>query len=310
MKVGMNVRGELMQLEKGHIAYDEYGDPDGMPVIFCHGWPSSRSMARLTDAAARDLGVRIISADRPGISGSAFQADRKLIDWPGTVQALCEKLEISNFHVLGISGGAPYAYATAWALPGQVKAVAVVSGAPPIAELPDHNSLVTLQRWMLAMHARRPGLLRALFRVARPIARLRPPLRLRPMMLRIFQPGDADVLRDTAAFEACFESARQAWRGSVLGVIADAELYALPWGFPLEEVSARVALWHGTDDRMFSFHLAEGLVPRFQNGRLRLVDGAGHFSLPIRHIHEILADLIAPSRLEKEGRGPETSVSV
>ncbi|MGZ5019261.1 MAG: alpha/beta fold hydrolase, partial [Chthoniobacterales bacterium] len=67
------MRGAIVTLEGGgHLAFDEYGDPRGVPVIFCHGWPSSRSMAQLTDEAARRVGVRIISPDRPGISGSSF----------------------------------------------------------------------------------------------------------------------------------------------------------------------------------------------------------------------------------------------
>ena len=70
-----------VSLENGRvIAFEEYGDATGVPVVFCHGWPSSRTMARLTDEAARDLGIRIISPDRPGISGSSLQSDRKLID--------------------------------------------------------------------------------------------------------------------------------------------------------------------------------------------------------------------------------------
>jgi hypothetical protein len=63
----MNVRGELLELPNGgHIAYDEYGDPTGLPVLFCHGWPSSRTMAQLTDAAARELGVPNHFAGSPG----------------------------------------------------------------------------------------------------------------------------------------------------------------------------------------------------------------------------------------------------
>src|SRR5256885_812391 len=62
-------RENFVQLESGAVvAFEEYGDPNGVPVIFCHGWPSSRTMARLTDEPARDLGIRIISPDRPGIT--------------------------------------------------------------------------------------------------------------------------------------------------------------------------------------------------------------------------------------------------
>jgi pimeloyl-ACP methyl ester carboxylesterase len=290
-KTGEEIR--TLRCGRGLVAYEEYGDPAGEPVLFCHGWPSSRTMARLTDAAARDLGVRIISPDRPGICASEFCAERKLLDWPELVAELREHLGISSWRVLGISGGAPYAFATAWAMPEQTRAVAVVSGAPPIAELTDHAQLLRLYRWMLALHARNPALLRTLFRLARPFARTRPPIRLRPLLLKLLQPCDADVLRDTRAFEACFESARQAWRGSAEGVITDAEIYAQPWGFDLEEVRVPVRLWHGTKDRTFSFRLSEQISERLPHCRLRLIENAGHYSLPIRNMHEILADLLA-----------------
>src|SRR5881409_3216578 len=99
----------LVPLENsGVIAFEEYGDANGVPVIFCHGWPSSGTMARLTDEAARDLGIRIISPDRPGISGSSLQPDRKLIDWPRVVERLADHLDLGEFRVLAVSGGAPY----------------------------------------------------------------------------------------------------------------------------------------------------------------------------------------------------------
>jgi pimeloyl-ACP methyl ester carboxylesterase len=145
---------------------------------------------------------------------------------------------------------------------------------------------------MLALHARQPALLRACFRLARPLAAMKMPLRFRPFLLLTLQRMDAEVLRDSNAFEACFESSRQAWRVSAEGVIADAEIYAEPWGFPLEEVRMPVRLWHGSKDRTFSFRLAEELAPRFHNCQLRIVEETGHYSLPIRHIEQILADLI------------------
>ena len=294
---------KMVRCGSGLVAYDEYGDPTGEPVLFCHGWPSSRTMARLTDAAARDLGIRIISPDRPGICGSEFCEGRQLLDWPELARRLGEHLGISAWRVLGISGGGPYALATAWAMPEQTSAVAVVSGAPPIAELPDHSQLFTLYRWMLALNARSPELLRKLFYVARPFARMRPPIRLRPLLLKLLQPCDADVLRDTEAFEACFESARQAWRGSAQGVMTDAEIYARPWGFNLEEVHVPVRLWHGKKDRTFSFRLAEQLSTRLPDCRLRLIENAGHYSLPIRNMHDILADLIATRSAEPQRQG-------
>src|SRR6188474_375858 len=161
-------RQDIVQLQGGGVlAFEEYGDRSGMPVIFCHGWPSSRTMAQLADEPARALGVRIISPDRPGISGSSMQLDRKLSDWPRVVDRLVDDLGIGEFRILAVSGGAPYAYATAVAMPERVRAIAVVGGVIPFAELKDFKGLLPLYRWMLAFYGNRPQLLRRLFYLTR-----------------------------------------------------------------------------------------------------------------------------------------------
>jgi pimeloyl-ACP methyl ester carboxylesterase len=275
------------------IAFEEYGDPNGVPVIFCHGWPSSRTMGELTHEAAKETGVRILSPDRPGIRGSSFRPDRTLLDWPPVLRELADTLGLDRFHMLAISGGAPYAYAAAWSMPERVRAIAVVSGAPPIAELSDHSDLFGLYRVMLRCYRNYPRFSRWAFRFARPFLSLRPPRRTQPMLLRLLQPCDAEVLRDARAFDACFESQRQAWRASALGVLADAEIYAQPWGFALEDVDLPVRLWHGKLDRAFSFRVAQEVAKRLPNCTARFIDNVGHYSLPIRHMKEILSDLVS-----------------
>jgi pimeloyl-ACP methyl ester carboxylesterase len=181
------------------------------------------------------------------------------------------------------------------AMPGRVRAIAIVCGAIPMAELEDPRGLLPLYRWMLTLYQSRPQLLRNLFRMFRPILSLRPPVRVRPLLLKMLmlRPCDAESLRDAAAFEAIFESQRRAWRGSAEGVMADAQIYAQPWGFSLEDVLVPVRLWHGTQDRAFSVHLAEEIAMRLPNCKARFVDNAGHYSLPIRYMREILTDLMS-----------------
>jgi pimeloyl-ACP methyl ester carboxylesterase len=289
----MSNRTDTLALGNGvAIALSEYGDPRGAPVFFCHGWPSSRTMAELAHDAGRDLNVRIISPDRPGIRDSKFQPDRRLSDWPPLLNQIADRLGIERFRILAISGGAPYAYASGWMAPERVEKIAVVSGAPPLDELKDLDGLLPIHRRMIVLHQRRPGLLKVLFHLARPFVAMRMPIRLRPLLLKFLQPCDADVLRESRAFDVCFESARQAWRSSAIGVMTDADIYATPWGFPLEEIRVPIALWHGTKDRTFAPRLAENVAARLPDCQFHLVEGAGHYSLPIRYIHEILADLM------------------
>jgi len=277
----------------GRLAYAEYGCPDGLPVFFFHGWPSSRTMGELTDAPARELGLRIISPDRPGICGSTFQPNRTLLDWPNVLEQLANHLAIDRFHVVAFSGGAPYAFASAWQMPSRVRAIAVVSSAAPIAELSDYGDLLPLYRWMIWFHIHQPGLLRLLFYAARPIVSLRTAVRVGQRLLRMLPPPDAAALRDHVAFEICFESQRKAWRGSADGVIADARIYGQPWGFRLEEINVPVRLWHGKQDRAFSSRLAEQMSKRLPNCTAHFIENEGHYSTPIRHMREILEDLMS-----------------
>ena len=289
-------RENVVQLHDGAVvAFQEYGDATGTPVIFCHGWPSSRTMAQLTDEPARALGVRIVSPDRPGISGSSMQLDRKLSDWPRVVEQFVDDLGIGEFRILAISGGAPYAYATAVAMPERVRAITVVGGVIPFSELDDFKGLLPLYRWMLAFYRNQPNLLRQLFRLARPFLSFRAPIRLRPLLLKmlLLRPCDAASLRDDAAFEAIFESQRRAWRGSVDGVLVDARIYAEPWGLAIEDVRVPVRLWHGIEDRAFAIRLAEEIANRFPDCKSRFIPKEGHYSLPIRHMRKILEDLIS-----------------
>jgi pimeloyl-ACP methyl ester carboxylesterase len=289
------LRDEIFVRQNGdRVAFSEYGEAYGEPVMFCHGWPSSRLMAQFIDDAARELRVRIIAPDRPGIADSSFASNRRVTDWPPLVSELADFLQLEKFHVLGISGGAPYAFALGWALPERVRAIAVVSGAPAIAELSDHSGLLALYRWLMLANENLPlPLSRLGFRLARPFLSLRPPRRSRPWLLRLLQPCDADSLRDEKAFEACFESQRRAWKGSAEGVMADAKLFAQPWGFALSELRTPVRLWHGDSDRSFSLGTAREMAKKIPNCEFRVIREAGHYSVPIRHIREILEDLIA-----------------
>jgi pimeloyl-ACP methyl ester carboxylesterase len=252
-------------------------------------------MAELVDDAARELGARIISPDRPGIRDSEFQPDRRLLDWPAFLNEIADHFGIERFRILAISGGAPYAYASGWKTPERVEKIAVVSGAPPLDELDDHAGLLPIHRRMLSLRTRRPGLLKFLFHLARPFVALRMPIRFRPLLLKFLQPCDANVLRESRAFDVCFESARQAWHSSAKGVMTDAEIYATPWGFALEEVRVPVALWHGTKDRTFGSRLAEDVARRLPNCEYHVIEGAGHYSLPIRYVHQIISDLLGGS---------------
>ena len=55
-------RSSTLRLPDGRrLAYAEYGDPAGRPLIYNHGLLSSRFEAAFADGAARRLGLRLIA---------------------------------------------------------------------------------------------------------------------------------------------------------------------------------------------------------------------------------------------------------
>ena len=288
----MESHARFLDLKSGlRIAYEEYGDPAGEPVIYCHGWPSSRLMAALAHEAACELGMRIIAPDRPGIGLSQFQPDRTFPDWPPLVAELMRALEIERYYVFGISGGGPYALATAWGNPDAVKAVAVASGAVPLAERDGNDGLFIAYKGLLELHRRNPAMIRLLFRMLRPLILMPVPNALAALGVAVLPPADRKALSDRNVFDICLESGREAWRKGSLGVAHDGGLYAQPWGFSPEEIRVPVRLWHGKQDRNFSWKLAEKLASGIPGCTARFVEDEGHYSLPIVRIREILEDL-------------------
>ncbi len=288
-------RRHLIPLASGRrVAVHEYGDPHGTPLFYFHGWPAAGVQGALLEASARELGVRVLSPDRPGIGASDFHPQRRLLDWPPLLRELAAALGIARCRVLGVSGGGPYALAAAWALPELVATAGVVCGAPPLAGIADTGGLQPAYRALLRLHRRAPGAARSLFQMLRPLGLWHPPAWTVSLLARLaLPPSDAAALTDREFGTFSMEAFHESWRQSGLGVFTDAEIYAAAWGFALREIRVPVRLWHGTADRNFAPAFAEALARELPECTLRLVPGAGHYSLPILHAREIVADLLS-----------------
>ncbi len=118
------------------LGYLDFGDPDGAPVILCHGTPGSRLDFLYDEEMLKDLHIRAIVPDRPGYGLSDFQRHRRLLDWPADVEQLADHLGLERFAVLGVSGGGPHAAACAYAIPHRLTRVGLISSAAPLELAP------------------------------------------------------------------------------------------------------------------------------------------------------------------------------
>jgi pimeloyl-ACP methyl ester carboxylesterase len=288
MDHGTAAREGTVRLGDGRtLAYAEWGDPDGRPVLGCHGSPSSRLERHVEDDASyRRWGVRLIVPDRPGFGRSDPHPGRRVMDWPADVGALLDHLGVDRFAVLSLSGGAAYALACAHVFGERVHAVGVLGGAPP-PDVPWPWPRWVPERVRAAAH--RPTRAAALLQpVYAPVA-LRPALIPRYLQLRL-NPSDRRVIGRSAVRTVLTQMFTEGLRHGSAALAEDRALLLRPWGFPLSSVRQRVHLWHGTQDWLVPVSLGQVLSAMLPDCSARWFPGEGHF-LVFDHAEPVYAAL-------------------
>ena len=288
--VNMNKKSksQQMKLKDGHtLGYAEYGSPEGEPVFYFHGFPSSRLDWQLSDPddAAGALNARIIAPDRPGYGLSDFQRGRKLLDWPQDVLELADGLGIDKFAVLGISGGGPYAAACAYGLGDRLRKIGIVCGMGP-AGAPGMKEGVS---WTIPGY---PGILRIVILKLTAMGLQKDPDQFLSKSKETMAELDGQLLEQPALAEMFIEGMREAFRGGTKGANQEAGLYKRPWGFELQDITGEVHLWHGEEDLNVPVSAGRFVAEAIPRCQANFYEGEGHLTLSYNHIREILGALV------------------
>jgi pimeloyl-ACP methyl ester carboxylesterase len=286
--------GDIRLRDGRFLGFAEYGAPDGRPVLYFHGLPASRLEAGLTDLAAVRLGVRIVAPDRPGFGRTDFQPGRTLADWPEDVGQLADALGLERFAVLGVSGGGPCAVACACRMSQRLTAAGLVGSLGPVARPELARAMKWPARLSFFLACRWPEIARWLY--AEPAGRL---LRRRPLLaLHLLQVAGPDqpVLKRADIRKLLQESIREAFRCGGRGVLEELRLYASPWELDLGRIDCPVYLWHGERDRTVPVVMGRHLAAAIPHCQARFYRDEGHFSLPVKHMEEILQALLTHAR--------------
>lgn len=267
----------VLRLADGRrIGYAEFGDPQGRPVLAIHGTPGSRLMFALTDAAARDRGLRIIAPERPGYGLSDAHRYLTLREVGRDIVALADGLGLHRFAIIGVSGGGPYALAAAVACSARVPLLALVSPVGPIAECGRRIRMSPLHRLIFTKMGRSPRACGTFFWSLRSLVRWAPGVAYRGLTQRVTQ-SDRRVLARPEVRANLQAAIREGLRPGINGALQDLRLFCAPWGLPLADIDVPAVMWQGSDDTIVppqaAYHLAEALP----NCRLDVIQGGGHY---------------------------------
>lgn len=274
------------------LAYAEWGRPGGLPVLYCHGFPGSRLEARLADAVARQLGIRLISPDRPGFGASEPRLGRRLRDWPGDLAALADHLGLARFHLLGVSGGGPYALACAEALRDRLLGVSIVCGLGALSDTDAVTGMGWPERLGIRFYQRLPGVADWVYgRLAGPLFHSRPEA-IYQIMTSHLPAADREVLAGPQTRDSILASFAEAFRQGGQGAAQELGIYTRPWELDLRRILMPVQLWHGEADTVVPVRMGRAHAAALPDCDARFLPGEGHFSLIVRHMAPILGRLI------------------
>jgi pimeloyl-ACP methyl ester carboxylesterase len=277
-----------IQLRDGRqMAFCEWGDLRGRPVVLLHGMPGSRLFCP-DEEATEAAGVRLLTMDRPGYGRSDPRPDRTLLDWADDYIELASQLDLPPCPVLGWSSGGPYALALGFRAPARVPTIGLAASDGPTDQVPG------------ALDAYSPNGRAAAELVARDRAAGVVAFNKhcawyagdgwQTMFAASWGEADDRVLAGLGTLEAMKQWIREGARQGSAGYAADAIAQSLPWGFSVAEIRQPAYVWWGESDpnvgRAHTDYLAES-IPR---AILVTYPSEGHL-FPISHWGEMLAAL-------------------
>jgi pimeloyl-ACP methyl ester carboxylesterase len=290
---------DQLRLQDGRaMGYAEYGAADGIPVVYCHGFPGSRFEAALAHSAARELGVRVIAFDRPGYGLSDISKYCTIQGWTRDLAYALDALGLRRVAMLGVSGGGPYALGATFFLQPRITAAAIVCALGPLdapsarAALGGVPRIASFTGWSL------PRFVLPIFgRCLCFFGGLNPALTFKILSASRSGP-DARIMQRADVKHVLTTSIREALRRGSAPVLRDLYNYA-HWGFDPSDVLAPVHLWHGEADTTIAMSMGRRLAERLRQCIARFIPGEGHFSLPVHYAKEILHTLITSPPLHR-----------
>ena len=257
-------------------------------VFYFHGAPTSRFDLMAIEDRFIELGVRVVSADRPGYGGSSPSPRRRLKDWPSDVGALADEVGARRFAVMGLSSGGPYAVACAALLGGRLVGAGVVAGVTDMGWPGARDDYDESEAALMRIGDESAATAWCEDRYGADGSRFFG-------SVGDLASADLALMSDETMAGAFMTAVIEAFRQGVGGFAQDITVQGRPWSFDPGAIATPVNVLHGEADTLVPIshgrHTAE-LIP---TAKLTTWPDHGHLSM-IAEIPRLAADLVAPMR--------------
>lgn len=278
-----SLRDETVRLSDGRrLAFAEWGDAYGSPVLYLHAVPGSRLW--FDEQATASRGVRLITVDRPGYGRSDPKEGATLLTWVDDVEQLAQALGLAGFPVVAWSMGGPYALAAAAGLPDRITRVGLASIShvpadvrPASLKPPPEEDVHAAANDPESLIGRWSGSEDWRVYLEQPAA-----------ILNGLPDVDKRMLDELGYRTALEENIREGMQQGLRGMLWEEVAMLRPWGFHLSDVVAETFVWRGEHESATAREFVANHLP---NARLIVWQGEGHCGF-LRHWDEILVAML------------------
>jgi pimeloyl-ACP methyl ester carboxylesterase/DNA-binding CsgD family transcriptional regulator len=253
------------------LAYREYGEASGRPVLMFHQWFAASFVPLALRDAVQGSGVRLIVFDRPGVGQSTPDPNYSVESVAADAVALADGLRLKRFAILGVAPGAPFALETARLAINRVSHVGVVaprmgSGdhGPPGGPLRRNVSALMRQPWLIRSYM---GLWRAGLRAGLAGAYLR--------YLGAHAAQDAETLSRPEIAKSYEAMALDAFETTMSGAIAEVTMFAKNLMPSVPKLNVPVTIWCCADDPLIPHQRIEALAAALPGSQTVVLPDAG-----------------------------------
>lgn len=268
----MNITEQLIGLPDGReISVIEQGTQQGTPVVYLHGSPGSNKDHCRHESLYRELDVRMVSVNRPGIGKSTSNAGWDALSFADDLNTVLESLGIEKAAVSGFSSGGLHACAFAHQHPDRVSKLGLLGSVAPF-DIPELSNSRTEASKQLHDMARDnlDALLEQFSGVTTTEALLE-------VIHSIVAPADQKIFEQPDIAAQFLLAYTDLLPHGLKNVFNEIGMINLPWGFSPAEIRTETHIWHGTADINVPIECCKYLAEQIPNAEAHCIEGAGHY---------------------------------
>lgn len=271
------------------LSYAEFGDMNGKPIFYFHGFPGSRLEVEKFNQVALANGCHIISLDRPGFGQSTIDKNRNFSTTIKDLVSLADFLKLDKFAVMGHSGGGPFVAACAHYIPQRLTNAVIVSGMSPFDNPETHIGMAKEQLSASKLVKKVPILSSIFMKITRMM--LKKSDKLLDKMIKPLPDVDKAIFLDAEQRTKIISGVLEAFHNGVAGPAYEMKMLLNNWGFKVEDINFPVKIWHGAVDTQVPLgngKLYNKLIP---NSTLHICENDGHHSIMLNRFEQIIQSI-------------------